>query len=124
MPGVLPSASLLSPPPVASLNSFIGRESEVAAVSQQLTASRLVTLTGAGGSGKTRLASEVVRAVAGRFRDGAAWVELAAVTEPEFVLGHIAASLGVSGGGRRLLMPCATRSATASDSLRSTTASR
>jgi predicted ATPase/DNA-binding SARP family transcriptional activator len=100
MPGVASLVSPLGPPPLASLTSFIGREGEVAAIADQLTSARLVTLTGAGGSGKTRLASEVLRYVAGRFRDGAAWIELAAITEPELVLGHLAGSLGIGGAGR------------------------
>jgi predicted ATPase/DNA-binding SARP family transcriptional activator len=100
MPRVLPATSPLTPPPLASLTSFIGRDGEVAAIADQLTSARLVTLTGAGGSGKTRLASEVLRSVAGRFRDGAVWIELAAVTEPDLVLGHLAAALGIGGAGR------------------------
>jgi predicted ATPase len=59
-----------------------------------------VTLTGAGGSGKTRLAAEVMRATADRFRDGAAWIELAPITEPELLLGLVATSLGIGGAGR------------------------
>src|SRR5512144_1611848 len=100
MPQVLPATSPPSPPPLASLTSFIGRDGEVAAIADQLTSARLVTLTGAGGSGKTRLASEVLRSVASRFRDGAVWIELAAITEPDLVLGHLAASLGIGGAGR------------------------
>ncbi|HEX5073062.1 MAG TPA: BTAD domain-containing putative transcriptional regulator [Gemmatimonadaceae bacterium] len=84
----------------ASLTSFIGREREVAEVCELLATGRLVTLTGAGGSGKTRLAAEVMRVTADRFRDGATWIELAPITEPELVLGHVAASLGIGGTGR------------------------
>src|SRR5689334_20088423 len=92
----------LAPAPAAaptSLTSFIGREREVAAVSDLLESGRLVTLTGAGGSGKTRLAAELMRVVAGRFRDGAAWIELAAVTESPLVAGQVASALGIGGAG-------------------------
>jgi predicted ATPase/DNA-binding SARP family transcriptional activator len=95
-----PPATRFSPYLSASLTSFIGRDREVAAVSDLLTTGRLVTLTGAGGSGKTRLAAQAVRVTADRFRDGAAWVELAPITEPELVPGHVATSLGVGGAGR------------------------
>jgi len=64
-----------------------------------LECGRLVTLTGAGGSGKTRLAAEVMRVTADRFRDGATWIELAPITEPELVMGQVATSLGIGGAG-------------------------
>ena len=56
---------------------------------------RLVTVTGPGGVGKTRLAGEVARRVAGRFADGAWLVELAAVREPALVLAAVAVALGI-----------------------------
>jgi predicted ATPase/DNA-binding SARP family transcriptional activator len=100
MPIVLESLGRFTPGPPASLTSFIGRDREVSAVRDLLDASRLVTLTGAGGSGKTRLAAEVVRVTAARFHDGAAWIELAPITEPALILGHVAATLGIGGAGR------------------------
>ncbi len=96
MSAVLSSSSPLYLPP--SLTSFIGRDREVAAVSDLLATGRLVTLTGAGGSGKSRLAAKVMEVTADR--DGASWIELAPITEPELVLGHIATSLGIGGAGR------------------------
>jgi non-specific serine/threonine protein kinase len=90
----------LTPQPPASLTSFVGRDREVEAISRLLGAARLVTLTGAGGSGKTRLAGEIMRSAAASFREGAAWIELAAITEPELVTGHIAASLGIGSVGQ------------------------
>src|ERR1700729_3367780 len=69
----------------APLTSFVGRggvEDEAAGQEGQY---RLVTVTGPGGAGKTRLASEVARQVAGRFADGVWLVELAAVREPSLV---------------------------------------
>ena len=98
MSAVLSPTSPLGVP--ASLTSFIGRDREVAAVCDLVETGRLVTLTGAGGSGKTRLAAEVMRATADRFRDGATWIELAPITEPELVPGHVATSLGIGGSGR------------------------
>jgi predicted ATPase/DNA-binding SARP family transcriptional activator len=82
------------------LTSFVGREREVAAVADVLASARLVTLTGAGGSGKTRLAAEVARTVAPRFGAGVVWIELAAIADPAHVAGHIAATLGIEAGGR------------------------
>lgn len=59
------------------LTSFIGREKEIAQVRALASAGRLVTVTGAGGVGKTRLAIEVAVLLAQEFRDGVCWVELA-----------------------------------------------
>ena len=84
----------------AQLTTFVGREREVAAVANLLTSVRLVTLTGAGGSGKTRIAAEVARSVLGRSDDGVAWIELAALTDPRLLTTHIAATLGVGNIGQ------------------------
>jgi predicted ATPase/DNA-binding SARP family transcriptional activator len=62
-----------------SLSSFVGRDDEVARVAHLLEGFRLVTLTGPGGVGKTRLAAEVARALAGRWADGVRLIELAGV---------------------------------------------
>jgi len=75
--------------------SFIGRESEVAAVQAAIKAHRLVTLTGVGGVGKTRLAIEVASRLADEFPDGAWVFELAAVTDPGAVPDAISAVLGI-----------------------------
>ena len=66
----------------AVLTSFVGREQEVRAVAGLLGEYRLVTVTGPGGVGKTRLAGEVARQVAARFADGAWLAELAPVRDP------------------------------------------
>jgi predicted ATPase/DNA-binding CsgD family transcriptional regulator len=79
----------------AALTSFIGRAEPVHEVTSLLDKHRLVTVTGPGGSGKTRLAGEVARRVAGRFADGAWLVELAPVGDPEQVAAVVAATLGV-----------------------------
>ncbi len=65
-----------------ALTSFIGRSSAVDKVAGLLAEYRLVTVTGPGGVGKTRLADEVLKRVADRFADGVWVVELAAVQEP------------------------------------------
>ncbi|MFE0512968.1 BTAD domain-containing putative transcriptional regulator [Streptomyces sp. NPDC058964] len=87
---------------------LIGRERETAEVEQLLGRSRLLTLTGAGGCGKTRLALAVAARRRDGFRDGAWFVDLAALTEPQLVADTVAAVLGLqlppSGGGRQALI--------------------
>src|SRR5262245_5970323 len=76
--------------------SFIGRESEVEEVQAALRTHRLVTLTGVGGVGKTRLATEVAGQLADEFADGVWVFELAAVTDPAAVPDAVAAVLGIT----------------------------
>jgi predicted ATPase/class 3 adenylate cyclase len=76
--------------------SFIGRQSEVAEVIDALHHHRLVTLTGVGGVGKTRLATEVAAGLADEFPDGVWFFELAAVTDPAAVPDAVAAVLGIT----------------------------
>jgi len=76
--------------------SFIGRESEVAELQAAVKAHRLMTLTGVGGVGKTRLALEVAARLADEFPDGVWFFELAAVTDPAAVPDAIAAVLGIT----------------------------
>jgi non-specific serine/threonine protein kinase len=78
-----------------ALTSFIGRAEAVCEVAGLLGEHRLVTVTGPGGSGKTRLAAEVAKRVAGRFADGVWLVELAAVADPALVASVVTAALGV-----------------------------
>jgi predicted ATPase/class 3 adenylate cyclase/DNA-binding CsgD family transcriptional regulator len=80
--------------PVA-LTSFIGRAEPVREVTELLEQHRLVTVTGPGGSGKTRLAGEVAKRVAGRFADGAWLTELATVQDPALVASVVAAAVGI-----------------------------
>ena len=80
---------------VPALTSFVGRAVEVDEVAGLLGEYRLVTVTGPGGVGKTRLAGEVARRVAGRFADGVWLVELAAVREPALVPAAVAVALGL-----------------------------
>ena len=77
------------------LTSFVGRTGAVRDVARLLEQYRLVTVTGPGGSGKTRLADQVARQVAGRFADGAWLAELAAVRDPAQVPVVAAAALGI-----------------------------
>jgi predicted ATPase len=79
----------------AATTSFIGRESEVAEVQAAVKAHRLVTLTGVGGVGKTRLAMEVAARLADEFPDGVWFFDLAAVTDPAAVPDAVAAVLGI-----------------------------
>jgi predicted ATPase/DNA-binding CsgD family transcriptional regulator len=79
----------------AALTSFVGRAAEVAEVAGLLAEYRLVTITGPGGMGKTRLAGEVARRVAGRFADGVWLVELASVQDPALVEAAVSVALGV-----------------------------
>ena len=79
----------------AALTTFVGRAGAVSEVAGLLDQYRLVTVTGAGGAGKTRLAGEVAKRVAGRFADGAWLVELAAVRDPAQVPAAVAAALGI-----------------------------
>ena len=77
------------------LTRFVGRERERAEVARLVTANRLVTLVGAGGVGKTRLAVEVAAAVAADFGDGAVLIDLSAVSDPALLSGVVAGALGV-----------------------------
>ncbi len=78
----------------AQLNSFVGREEEIAQLKRMLEGSRLVTLVGSGGTGKTRLSLQAARGMLDRFPDGVWLVELAAVSDPERVPLAAAAALG------------------------------
>jgi predicted ATPase len=73
----------------------VGRHAEAAELVGLVGAHRLVTLTGAGGEGKTRLAVEVAAALAGAFGDGVWLVELAPVGDPAAVANAVATALGV-----------------------------
>ena len=79
--------------PVA-VTSFVGRERELDEVLRLLENSRLVTLAGTGGAGKTRLALQAAAAAVEGFRDGAWFVELAPVRDPERVAPEVVTALG------------------------------
>src|SRR6266403_653666 len=77
------------------LTSFVGRVQEIAQLEELVTANRLVTLTGAGGAGKTRLAIEVASRSIDAFPDGVWLVELAALSDPRLVPQAVAQALEV-----------------------------
>jgi predicted ATPase/class 3 adenylate cyclase len=78
------------------LSSFIGREREIAGTIDALDTARLVTVTGVGGVGKTRLALQVAAEALPRFREGAWLVELGSVRDPDGVLDAFAGLFGVT----------------------------
>jgi predicted ATPase/class 3 adenylate cyclase len=114
---------LLSPrlpvefPPLRTLDAYrnnlplqptplIGREKEVAEVCERLSRPevRLLTLTGAGGTGKTRLGLQAAAELTDEFEDGVFFVSLAAISDPQLVVGSVAGTLGVKeAGGQPLL---------------------
>jgi predicted ATPase/class 3 adenylate cyclase len=78
--------------------SFVGREPELVAVAAAVTSSRLTTLTGPGGTGKTRIAVEAATAVQHRFADGVVFVDLSAITDPALVAAEIGSALRMRPG--------------------------
>ena len=104
-------------PPLGTLDAYrnnlpfqptplIGREKAVAEVCERLSRPevRLLTLTGAGGTGKTRLGLQAAAELTERFADGVFFVSLAAISDPELVLPAVAGTLGVKeAGGQPLL---------------------
>jgi predicted ATPase len=78
-------------------SSFVGREREVAEVAAVLGEARLVTLTGPGGSGKTRLSIETAAELVGEFKNGVFWVGLATVHDPSGVVPAVAQTIGAAG---------------------------
>ena len=100
--GQVPAAEVLAamsasrnnlPTPV---DSFVGRQMELAEITRAVRADRLVTLTGPGGSGKTRLALEAAASLVPEFTDGVWLVELATISESGRLPGTVAQVLGVS----------------------------
>src|SRR6202165_3525237 len=77
------------------LTSFVGRGAELTQLRELLAQNRVVTLTGAGGAGKTRLAIQVAAAMVGEFGDGVWYVDLAPITDPELVAVTVARALGL-----------------------------
>ena len=83
------------------LTSFLGRQAELEEIERLLDSTRLLTLTGPGGSGKTRLALRAASEVLDRFADGVFFVDLAPITEPHLVPSVIASALGTGELGPR-----------------------
>jgi len=80
----------------AQLTSFVGREQQIAEIRQLFGRTRLLTLTGPGGTGKSRLALQVAAETLGEYRDGSCFVDLSPVMDPALVAAVIARELGVS----------------------------
>jgi predicted ATPase/class 3 adenylate cyclase/DNA-binding CsgD family transcriptional regulator len=94
------------------LTSFVGRQAELSQVHELLTQNRLVTLTGAGGAGKTRLATQIAGQLAGefdRFPEGVWYVDLAPITDPELLPVTVARALGLPDQPGRSTMDTLTR---------------
>jgi predicted ATPase/class 3 adenylate cyclase len=86
------------------LTSFVGREEEIADVERLLGHTRLLTLTGPGGAGKSRLALRVAAELLTQYRDGSCFVDLSPVTDPALVPAAVAKALGVpEAAGRPIL---------------------
>lgn len=79
----------------ADVTSFVGRRSEVSQAKRLMTQSRVVTLTGPGGVGKTRLALRVAQGLGRDFRDGVWLIELAALSDPRLLTHTVAEKLGL-----------------------------
>lgn len=80
----------------AMLTSFIGREQEIAGIQRLLTSARLITLTGAAGCGKTRLALRVAATMSADYLDGAHFVDLGRITDPALVPQVVARTLHIA----------------------------
>ena len=86
------------------LTEFVGRRSELARVRAALEGARLVTLTGPGGIGKTRLALQVAAGAARAFRDGVCLIELTGLRDPGLLVPEVVRSLGLSDKSARWAM--------------------
>ena len=106
LPGEFPPLRTLGTPtnlPVQR-TSFVGREAEVARVKELLRGPGLLTLTGPGGSGKTRLALQAARELLDDYPDGVFFVELEAITDPLLVPSAIAGTIGARAEGARPIL--------------------
>jgi predicted ATPase/class 3 adenylate cyclase len=106
LPDVFPSIRSLDARPnnlPTQLTSFVGRDEQVAEVVRLMESARLVTLTGPGGTGKTRLSLQVAAEIAGDQADGATFVALATIADPDLVTSAIATTLGLPDAGGKPL---------------------
>jgi predicted ATPase/class 3 adenylate cyclase/DNA-binding CsgD family transcriptional regulator len=93
----------------SQLTSFVGRNTELSQVRELLSGNRLVTLTGAGGAGKTRLAIQIAGQLSGEFGDGVWCVDLAPITDPALVPSIVARAFGLPDQPGRSTMDSLTR---------------
>ena len=91
------------------LTSFVGRDADITQVRNLVAENRLVTLTGAGGVGKTRLAIQIAGQIANEFTDGIWYVDLAPITDPEVVPIAVSRALGLPDQPGRSTMDTLTR---------------
>jgi predicted ATPase/class 3 adenylate cyclase/DNA-binding CsgD family transcriptional regulator len=103
------SKAIISQRLPVQLTSFVGRNTELSQVGELLSENRLLTLTGAGGAGKTRLAIEVAAQLTGEFGDGVWYVDLAPITDPELVPITAARAFGLPDQPGRSTMDTLTR---------------
>jgi predicted ATPase/class 3 adenylate cyclase/DNA-binding CsgD family transcriptional regulator len=94
-PPLRPRSSVVSQRLPVQLTSFVGRDKELRQVRELLADNRLVTLTGAGGVGKTRLAVQIAAQLTNEFGDGVWYVDLAPITDPDLVPVTVARALGL-----------------------------
>ena len=80
----------------AQLTSFVGRDQDLAELRSLVTKSRLVTLVGPGGIGKTRLSVQAANSLRSEFKDGVWFIDLASVSETPYIVSTIASALGIS----------------------------
>src|SRR6266550_4585653 len=105
VPDVFPALRTLDGTPnnlPTQLTSFVGRSDVVARAKHLIESSRLLTLTGPGGIGKTRLSLQVAAETFDQFRDGVYFVALSAVRDPEVIPSAIAQALSIPATGNRL----------------------
>jgi predicted ATPase/class 3 adenylate cyclase/DNA-binding CsgD family transcriptional regulator len=94
-PPLRTASVVVSPNLPPQLTSFVGRQAEMSSLREALMGNRLVTLTGAGGVGKTRLAVHVAAELAGEFGDGVWYADLVPITDPDLVPTTAARALGL-----------------------------
>ena len=93
----------------SQLTSFVGRGAEIGTVRKLITDNRLVTLTGAGGVGKTRLAVQMADQLDSEFADGVWYIDLASITDPDVVPVAVTRALGLPDQAGRSTMDTLTR---------------
>ena len=108
-PPLRTSKAILSQQLPMQLTSFVGRDEQLTQVRELLSQNRLVTLTGAGGVGKTRLAVQIASQFSGDLSDGVWYVDLAPITDPDLVPLTVAVAFGLPDQPGRSTMDALTR---------------